>query len=254
VKRAVKKTKEPAKVQAEKDTNQKLESENSPALSPPPSPQSIRNLEKFNDWDYEDNERFLITSDRLAADQIYEVQTDRLQEEIHYFMEQEEDLLLSEDESDDKSELTEGSEARFNQTKSLSQAVTTINQSTDYNNIEPLLNDMVNHVVDSLSFQKVKQQLRTKRLSYDESTVEMSCTKPSLLERYFNLYDNLTTDVLLYICDNEFTVIPDSYVLYINNKRAIAANELKLARSDRYQREWLQLSLDLECSSKTRGF
>lgn len=255
--RSSQETKEPAKFQAEKVANKKMDSENSPPLSPPLSPQSMRNLEKFNDWDYEDDERFLITSDRIAGDQVYEVQTDRPQEEIHYFMEQQEDLLLSEDESDDKPESTEEGEAGFDHTKSLAQVMTIMNSpklTTDYNNIEPLLNDMVTHVVDSFSFQKVKQQLRTKRLSYDESTVKMSCAKPPLLERYFNLYDNLTADVLLYICDNEFTVIPESYVLYINSKRAIVANELKLARSDHFQREWLQLSLDLECGSKTRRY
>jgi len=74
--------------------------ESSPPLSPPLSPQSMRNLERFNDWDYEHNEQFLITDERLAADQVYEVQTEKPEDEIHYFMEQKEDLFLSEDESE----------------------------------------------------------------------------------------------------------------------------------------------------------
>ncbi len=131
----------------------------------------------------------------------------------------------------------------------------TKNKSNDA--IEPLLTNMVNHVVDSLqtsSFQKVKNNLRTKRLSYDESSVKMSCAKPPLLERYFNLYENLSNDVILYICSNEFTVIPDSYVMYINSKRATFAKELKMSRSIEYQREWLLLSLDLEYCNKNKSY
>jgi hypothetical protein len=158
----------------------------------------------------------------------------------------------------DKSDISEERYSTPGQGKSLKKSSTLTSLKATITNeagtIEPLLNDMVSHVADSLSFQKVKQQLRTKRLSYDESSVKMSCSKPPLLERYFNLYDNLTADVLLYICDNEFTVIPDSYVLYINSKRAMFANELKLARSEQYQREWLQLSLDLECCNKIRSY
>ncbi len=66
----------------------------------PLSPRSLQNVEKFNDWDYEHNERFFISGDRLATDKVFEIETEKLDEEIHYFMEQQEDLLLSEDESD----------------------------------------------------------------------------------------------------------------------------------------------------------
>ena len=72
-------------------------------------------------------------------------------------------------------------------------------------------------------------------------------------ERYFNLYDNLSDDVLLYMCDNEFTIMPDSYVLFKHNKREIVYNKMRLARSDHYRREWLQLSLDLECCNNNNN-
>jgi hypothetical protein len=42
---------------------------------------------------------------------------------------------------------------------------------------------------------------------------------PSIQTRYFNLYDNLSFEILLYMCDNQYTIIPNSYIEYINSKR-----------------------------------
>ena len=70
--------------------------------------------------------------------------------------------------------------------------------------------------------------------------------KPSLKELYFNLYDNLSKDKLFYLVDNQYTIIPDSYIIYINKKREIYFQQLKLANSTYYQKKWLNLSLDLE--------
>lgn len=93
----------------------------------------------------------------------------------------------------------------------------------------------------------IKQRLRTESTSLPK-TIFLD-QKPTILERYFNLYDNLTSDVLLYICDNSLTIIPDSYLLYINNKREINLKELKLAKTNYHHGKWLQQILDLECNS-----
>ena len=45
--------------------------------------------------------------------------------------------------------------------------------------------------------------------------------KPTSMERYFNMYDNLPKHVLLYICDNQFTIIPDTFIRYINSKKEL---------------------------------
>ena len=70
--------------------------------------------------------------------------------------------------------------------------------------------------------------------------------KPTLKELYFNLYENLSKDKLFYLVDNQYTIIPDSYIIYINKKREIYFQQLKLANSTYYQKKWLNLSLDLE--------
>ena len=62
----------------------------------------------------------------------------------------------------------------------------------------------------------------------------------SSLKRYFNLYENLTTDAMIFICENEYTIIPNSYVMYINYKRLINTRSI-----DRVK--WLQHTLDLAC-------
>ena len=69
---------------------------------------------------------------------------------------------------------------------------------------------------------------------------------PTLIERYFNLYDNLSKETLLYICDNQFTIIPNSYIMYINSKREKNLKNLKLAHNQYFQTEWLKLILNLE--------
>lgn len=241
-----------------------------------PVPIVMKKIE-FSDWEYKENDQFLISKERLANDIVYEVETER-PSEVHYFMEQQDDMNLSEDESDVKSNSSQTETRKkspikmsftyspdidtntmnITETKTKSpdmEIIPIINTDAntnspvdiDINTIQPLLNEMVSQVHDSFELKKVKQHLRTKRLSYDEDLMP-SLPRPTLLQRYFNLYDNLTPDVLLYICDNQFTVIPDSYILYINSKRKENACELKLARSDYYQRAWLESSLDLECS------
>ncbi len=70
--------------------------------------------------------------------------------------------------------------------------------------------------------------------------------KPTLKDLYFNMYDNLSKDKLFYIVDNQYTIVPDSYIVYINKKREIYFQQLKLANSIYFQKKWLNLSLDLE--------
>ena len=62
---------------------------------------------EFDDWDYKENEKFLISNERLESDIVYEVASGGVNgrtilndNDVHYFMEQREDLFLSEDESD----------------------------------------------------------------------------------------------------------------------------------------------------------
>ena len=82
--------------------------------------------------------------------------------------------------------------------------------------------------------------------SINKLIIEQKVTKPSLKDLYFNMYDNLSKDKLFYIVDNQYTIVPDSYIVYINKKREIYFQQLKLANSVYFQKKWLNLSLDLE--------
>jgi hypothetical protein len=70
--------------------------------------------------------------------------------------------------------------------------------------------------------------------------------KPTFIERFINLYDNLPKDLLFYICDNEFTIVPISFLTYFNFKREINMQNIKLAQTDYYRKLWFQMALDLD--------
>jgi hypothetical protein len=70
--------------------------------------------------------------------------------------------------------------------------------------------------------------------------------KPTFIERFINLYDNLPKDLLFYICDNEFTIVPISFLTYFNFKRQINMQNIKLAQTDYYRKLWFQMALDLD--------
>lgn len=124
--------------------------------------------------------------------------------------------------------------------------------------IKKILDNIVDQVAISFrdnhlsEMEIIQQRLRTESTSFPEIETIVLDRKPTILERYFNLYDNLTSDVLLYISDNSLTIIPDSYVLYINNKREINLKELKLAKTNYHHGKWLQQILDLECNGQLK--
>lgn len=233
---------------------------------------------EFSEWDYKENDTYHISESRLLSDQVCVVECERDHQkirdtEIHYFMEKKEDLLLSEDECS-QDEIDEGIELSV-ASKEISIIDTNeddieermdlpvdSNEASIINSDESDIQDLVTELIDQIEIdlepssltnelESVKHSLRTHRLSYDEESLDTTMSsKPTIMERYFNLYDNLTNDMLLYICENEFTVIPDSFVMYVNSKREINSNELKLANTDYYQSKWLEQSLDLECSRR----
>jgi histidinol phosphatase-like PHP family hydrolase len=71
--------------------------------------------------------------------------------------------------------------------------------------------------------------------------------KPSLIQSFFNLYDNLPKENLIYISKNQFTIVPISFLAYCNNKRQLQLKRLKLAKTNQSKVLWLCLTLDLEC-------
>lgn len=212
---------------------------------------SIENM--FEDWDSKENEFFLISRERFDYDQICTVKYHKVcKENVHYFMDEKEDLLLSEDESETRN-TSNISESNFHLNFSESSNDAELNNSS----IKQLLDNIVDQVVQGSrnnhqlnKMEIIKNRLRTQSMSCSEIYWNFTDRKPTILEKYFNFYDNLTSDVLLYICDNSLTIIPDSYVHYINNKREINLKELKLAKTNYHQKKRLQQILDLECNSQ----
>lgn len=99
--------KEVEKVLVSRDMNTTAGMNNLTKPLAPVEKSAQRLSEEFEDWDSKENERFLISNERLESDQVCEVKEARpggdlneTCEQVHYFMEQKEDLLLSEDESD----------------------------------------------------------------------------------------------------------------------------------------------------------
>lgn len=71
--------------------------------------------------------------------------------------------------------------------------------------------------------------------------------KPSLIQSFFNLYDNLPKETLIYINKNQFTIVPISFLNYCDAKRQLKLKRLKLAKTNQLKIIWLCLTLDLEC-------
>lgn len=96
---------------------------------------------------------------------------------------------------------------------------------------------------------KQAKKLKTQRSLTDEAEKKFVYPRPpSMFEKYINLYDSMPKATLLYIMDNQFTIVPSSFLSYYNRKRLIKMNKLKLARTGQYKIMWLCLCLDLECS------
>lgn len=213
---------------------------------------SVNNMFKFEEWDSKENDNFLISRERFDCDQVCTVKYHKAcKENVHYFMEEKEDLMLSEDESESR-DTSSISENNFH----LNSSETSNKAELDNSPIKQLLDNMVDQVVQCSrnnhllsEMEIIKNRLRTESTSCSEIDSNNTDRKPTILERYFNFYDNLTSDVLLYICDNSLTIIPDSYVHYINNKREINLKELKLSNTNYHQGKWLEQILDLECNS-----
>lgn len=70
--------------------------------------------------------------------------------------------------------------------------------------------------------------------------------QPTLIEKFFNLYDNSARDLLVYILDNQFTIVPYTFLLYIIRNRQKKNNLLKLASTNNQKTLWLCYTLDLE--------
>lgn len=54
--------------------------------------------------------------------------------------------------------------------------------------------------------------------SSSSSSMMLNYNLPSIKSRYYNFYENLNYETLMYICDNQYTIIPTTYIEYIHCK------------------------------------
>jgi len=186
----------------------------------------IKEKAQFNDWDYVNtNEKlYMITNQSLQSDKVIYlnkngehislVKRSEKNSQVGLFRQDSDDLDLSETESEDAALSMSGDECEC-VTSKVEEASIVINKENQTKIIEP-------------------------------TATEYNYAKPTLTELYFNMYDNSSKDKLFYIVDNQYTIVPDSYIVYINRKREIYFQQLKLASSVYFQKKWLNQSLDLE--------
>ena len=193
-------------------------------------------IRKFNDWDHIDqNGRFfIIDKERLVSDLIVDIKNENASESIEMIDEKIEetntqlksnkdirrsnsdDVFLSED---DEKEGGAESGQKIKRTTSLSSSKTTPIDLTE--------------MIDENQISSTKTLCQIKR--------------PSLMQSFFNLYDNLPKETLIYINKNQFTIVPISFLSYCDTKRQLKLKRLKLAKTNHLKIIWLCLTLDLEC-------
>ena len=188
----------------------------------------------FNDWDKIDTNKkvFIIGRDRIASDtvvclenvdaekHIIQAKSIRITEEKETNQDVRrsisDDVFLSEDEE------KEGDDEMVQKSRKRSSTST---KATDRTDLSELVVEGQSSNLQIFKFIK----------------------KPSLIESFFNLYDNLPKETLIYILQNQFTIAPLSFLAYCDKKRQLKSKRLKLAKTDQFKFIWLCLTLDLEC-------
>ncbi len=160
---------------------------------------------QFNDWDYVNtNEKmYMLTDKSIDLDQIIYLNKNGEENVAN----KENNIILNRQDSDDLN---------------LSESEDTDDQDENLKSKTKQLVVAEKHV-DNVESHELKAQVIKKEL------------KPTVKELYFNLYDNASKDKLFYIVDNQYTIIPDSYIIFINRKREIYFQQLKLANSLYFQ-------------------
>jgi hypothetical protein len=200
-------------------------------------------MKKFNDWDHVDQNGnfFTLEKDRLVSDLIVYLENDEVTDSIEMTDDiteinnkkvetnkdirrsNSDDVFLSED--DEKEGDTE-SVQRIKKKSPPSSSSSSTSSKTVHIDLTEMI-DEKNEISNSKSLSHLK--------------------KPSLIQSFFNLYDNLPKENLIYISKNQFTIVPISFITYCNNKRQLQLKRLKLAKTNQSKVLWLCLTLDLEC-------
>lgn len=216
------------KVEVEKEEEEERSINNKENIEPPKNKTPAKENQEFNRWDYVNttDKLYVLTDHSINSDQIVylnkngdnynkDVINNNVGRQNGYKRQLSDDLNLSEDEEE------------ANQPQQTHQVVKSPQASKALD--EPM-----------------GKKIRREPLASVENKHDEQLIRPSRDELYYNMYENSSKDKLFYIVDNQYTIIPDSYIYYVNKKREHYFQQLKLARSNYFQKKWLNLSLDLE--------
>jgi hypothetical protein len=172
----------------------------------------------FNDWDHvdENTKVFTINTDRIASDTIV------------YLINNETSGRGKQ--SNDKSAVNTNSDDVF---------LSEDDEKEEKINLNNIKSKSTFSSYDSADVTPQSSSLNPKCFQY--------LKKPSLTECFFNLYDNLAKETLIYINKNPFTIVPNIFLDYCNKNRKLKLNNIKLAKTKSAKVLWLCLTLDLEC-------
>jgi hypothetical protein len=160
----------------------------------------LKSIKSLN-WNYvsKDKSVFIINKTLLENDQIVNLNPNGLSCDINITDTQSssikndnkinEDLVLSEDEEEDEDRIEE------NRDKIMEDDIDEIKHS-DYD----------------------EDDEKEESSSSSSSSMLLNYNLPSIKSRYFNFYENLNYETLMYICDNQYTIIPTTYIEYIHCK------------------------------------
>ena len=195
----------------------------------------------FTDWDRIDapSKTFIIASNRIASDAVVYLTCEQAIESAQ------EALKVATGESNlDKTQSKATNSSYKDIRRSNSDDVFLSDDDEETKSNESRKNSVSSAKLVEIA---ASEDLENGFVSAAATTVLKYPRKPSISDCFFNLYENLPKETLVYISKNEFTIVPTSFLAYCDTKRKLKTTKLKLARTDRFKVLWLCLTLDLAC-------
>ena len=146
-----------------------------------------------------------LSSDNILNETAHSIKADELSKSKTVNKgEEEEDLVLSEDEDN------------VNEDEQLE--VTNPNNNDEVKIVDDEDVNIKYELNEDTKKKNVNNDYEKLSSSSSSSSIILNYNLPSIKSRYFNFYENLNYETLMYICDNQYTIIPTTYIEYIHCK------------------------------------
>lgn len=176
------------------------------------------------------------------------------------------DLSLSEDEDEREVEEREMLQRKERQQQEMKNKKPDHSLSDDDEEDEEKSKEKINEQENNNEIKKeeIKEPIvASKEANGNENSIKTcTCTNsaknarqgqlPTLIQRFFNFYDNQPKVIFNYMLKNQFTILPVSYLNYSIRKRELYLKRLMLANTEHLKTVWLCLTLNLECNDKLK--